>query len=385
MLINFEDSNSNNSYSDFDGSDREPHPKKKISSGLAFLLLIIGGTFLVQNTLAANISLNSGKSVEFGQGIAFTSACSGSDVITVTPFSNFTNSSGAGTHYLNSIKVSGIPSGCNGSDFNISVYDSTTSTALAIFNSNSKVAVVYNNAGTFEVGRGGSGSTVTSGSGTFTVTFGTPVALASNVARITIQSGSHVPTTCLDDGVCVVGLLGGGPGGGTIFYYNAAGFSAPGTTCSISCHYLEWNQTAGSVTNQDLGVDAFLRWSSDTSHYAGVTSTAIGAGFANTQKMLTNNGATGYMADTSGAAYGASRYGGTDGSIGQWFLPSFSELELMTNSSYRTAGGLTGNYYWSSSEDAGDQGRGIGVDWGGKTSISWNKGANFYVRYVRAF
>jgi len=359
--------------------------KKNLSSVLAFLLLIVGGTYFVQTTLAANISLNSSAAVEFGQGVAMTAACSASTVLTVTPTSTFVNVSGAGSHYLNSIKVSGIPSSCNGADFNISVYDSTTSNAIAMFNSNSKVAVVYSNAGTFEVGHGGSGSTVSSGSGTFTVTFGAPVALASSVARITIQSTSHVPATCIDDGVCVVGLIGGGPGGGTIFYYDAAGFSAPGTSCNLNCHYLEWNQTAGTVTNQNMGVDGFLRWSSDISHFAGVTATAIGTGYANTQKMLTNNGATGYTADTSGAAYGSSRYGGTDGSVGQWFLPSYSELLLMANSSYRTAGGLTGNYYWSSSEDGGNQSRGIGVDWGGKSSISWDKNANFYIRYVRAF
>jgi len=373
-------------HDDPDFSENEGnHGKKSFSSVLVFLLLIVGGTFLVQNTLAANISLNSSAPVEFGQGVAMTAACSGSSILTVTPTSAFVNVAGAGSHYLNSVKVSGIPSTCNGADFNISVYDSTTSNALSMFNTSSKTAVVYSNAGTFEVGHGGSGSTVSSGSGTFTVTFGAPVALASNVSRITIQSTTHIPANCIDDGVCVVGLLGGGPGGGTIFYYDAAGFSAPGTSCNLNCHYLEWNQTAGTVTNQNVGIDAFLRWSSDENRLAGVTSTAIGAGFANTQKMLTNNGATGYTADTSGAAYGASRYGGTDGSVGQWFLPSYDELLLMANSSYRTAGGLTGNYYWSSSEDGSNSGNAIGVNWGSKSSISWRRGADFFVRYVRAF
>ena len=44
-----------------DPNDLSLKPKsKKLSSVLALLLLIVGGTFLVQNTLAANISLNSG-------------------------------------------------------------------------------------------------------------------------------------------------------------------------------------------------------------------------------------------------------------------------------------------------------------------------------------
>ena len=82
-------------------------PKKgKLSSVLALLLLIVGGTFLVQNTLAANISLNSGGAVEFGQGVAMTAACSGANVLTVTPTSSFINVSGAGSHYFNSVRVS---------------------------------------------------------------------------------------------------------------------------------------------------------------------------------------------------------------------------------------------------------------------------------------
>ena len=123
--------------------------KKKLSSGLSLILFLIGGGFFLQTTLAANINLNSGGAVEFGQGIAMTAACSGANVLTVTPNSEFANVSGGGDHYLKNITVSGIPAGCNGVDFNISTYDSVTSTALSMFNSNKTVATIYNNAGTF--------------------------------------------------------------------------------------------------------------------------------------------------------------------------------------------------------------------------------------------
>ncbi|MTA02610.1 MAG: hypothetical protein F2578_04680, partial [Actinobacteria bacterium] len=57
-------------------------------------MLLVAGLFL-SNTFAANISLSSGAGVEFGQGVSITTACSGSQALTVTPYSSFVNSSGA--------------------------------------------------------------------------------------------------------------------------------------------------------------------------------------------------------------------------------------------------------------------------------------------------
>ena len=70
--------------------DDTNEPKSKSGSRrfapvLAFLLLIVGGSYLVQTTLAASISLNSGSEVEFGQGVTATAACSGDTPLTVTP------------------------------------------------------------------------------------------------------------------------------------------------------------------------------------------------------------------------------------------------------------------------------------------------------------
>ena len=41
-----------------------------ISSVLALVLLIAGGGFFIKSTLAANIALNSGGTVEFGQAVS---------------------------------------------------------------------------------------------------------------------------------------------------------------------------------------------------------------------------------------------------------------------------------------------------------------------------
>ena len=83
-------------------------------------------------------------------------------MLTVTPSSKYTNASGSGSFYLSSVSVTGIPTSCYGADFNISVYDSSAASPLAMFNTSSAVASVYDNAGTFAVGHGGSGYNNTS-------------------------------------------------------------------------------------------------------------------------------------------------------------------------------------------------------------------------------
>ena len=99
--------------------------RRKFSGVIAFLLLLVGGTYLIQTTLAANIALNSGSPLEFGQGITSTVACAGSTNLTVTPSATFTNASGGGSFYFSSVTVSNIPAGCSGVDFKISAYDSS--------------------------------------------------------------------------------------------------------------------------------------------------------------------------------------------------------------------------------------------------------------------
>lgn len=127
----------------------------------------------MQVTLAGNISLNTKSSTEFGQGFTATTACSGENPITVTPASSFSNASASsGVFYLSSVKVSDIPSTCQGDDFTINAYGNTSSTPLPLFNSISTNAVVFNNLGTYELGVGTlAGTSITSGTGTFTIIF----------------------------------------------------------------------------------------------------------------------------------------------------------------------------------------------------------------------
>jgi len=221
----------------FDDPEEDVAPRQKSPAILAsILLLLVGGIFL-KTTLAANITINSSGRVEFGQAMSVTAACSGSSVITMTPASSFTNSSGGGSFYFSSVSVSGIPSSCNGVDFLISAFDSSTSsTALPIFNSTASIASIWDNAGSFQGGHGFIGSTITSGAGSFTVSFTNPIALSSAVAKLTLQSVTHASGNCSTENICSVGDIG--PGGGVVFYVGAT-FAETGATCGANCHYLE--------------------------------------------------------------------------------------------------------------------------------------------------
>jgi hypothetical protein len=164
--------------------------RKNYGSLTSVVMLIVAGLFL-NNTFAANISLTNGGGVEFGQGISMTTACSGSQALTVTPFSSFINTSGAGSFYFSSIKVTNIPSTCNGVKFQFNAFTETGTASLALYNTSSVDAIVGNNAGTFQAMGDTAGISVTTLSSTsFSVTFTSPVALAANVSRLTIQSSS---------------------------------------------------------------------------------------------------------------------------------------------------------------------------------------------------
>ena len=337
---------------DFDESyePRERGPKRKYKGPLALSALAVVGALFLQNTLAANISIGTGSQIEFGQGVQVTAACSGSDVLTVTPNSSFTNASGAGAYYLNSVTVSGIPSSCQGVDFNLSFFDSSTSTALPTFATSKSVATIWNNAGTFQVGSGSAEATITSGSGTFTITFPSPVALASSVSRVTLQSVSHAAYSCAADQICNVGDISAS--GGTIFYKSISAFTETGTVCNTNCHYLEWAPSTWKGGAKDA--NTIKNFWQNGSTYVGsnvspgltsyVTKDGFGFGYANTNALIV-------AGDTSGAPTLARGYAGPLGNTtGQWFVPSKNEMLAARNSSVYSAGNFYAHIYQTSSQ-----------------------------------
>ena len=337
----------------YDDPVEEPLVKRqKLRALFGVLLLLAGGLFL-NTTLAANINIGTGGKVEFGQGIALTTACSGSTALTVTPNSSFVNASGSGAFYFSSVTVSGIPSSCNGVDFQISVYDSVTPTALPIFGETKTVASIWNNGGSYQGGKGWLGSNITGGSDTFTVTFTTPVALASTVERLTIQSTSHVAGNCITEAVCSLGDIG--PGGGMVFYAGAP-FTMTGATCNTSCRYLAWAPVSWASTqsqNASFSEPGTATQDARTTIMPGNallgTSLSFGSGLSNTRLFV--NAANSGNSATNGAK-AVQLYAGNDSSAGQWFLPSRDEAIALSQSPVLSRGGFNlGNNHWTSSED----------------------------------
>jgi hypothetical protein len=206
----------------------EPNPALvpvKKSKTRRNVLLAAGAASLLAlgSTLAANISLNAGETVEFGQGILAATACD--DQITITPYSTFINTVGGGSHKLTSIKISGIDSSagnCDGKIFEIRAYgtsgilnlvnyyqfDDSTDSVTVMEDSNWDFVDVTNRAGEFLWTSGGTdnddvyndedlndpGRDLTNTS--FTLNFvsraipiiRTPLALAGDVRTITVQT-----------------------------------------------------------------------------------------------------------------------------------------------------------------------------------------------------
>ena len=174
--------------------------KKKLVALLSFSLLT--GALFFQGVFAANINLNVGSQVEFGQGIVQTVACD-SDGMTLLPRAGFVNSSGSGSHVIQSIVVSQVDSSANGCHDKILTFKGfglTSSSSLDLVNSvNSIVVVVSSGLPNFSI-PATTGVTLTdiSSSG-FTISFdptASPI-LASELFRFTVESSGIAAGTTL--------------------------------------------------------------------------------------------------------------------------------------------------------------------------------------------
>jgi hypothetical protein len=94
MTLNLE------SFSD-DSQKKKSKTKYKAALGVGSVVSLFG----IGSTLAANISLNGGGNVEFGQGVATTAACD-EDGFTITPVTSYYNNVGA--FKVDQVQISGI-------------------------------------------------------------------------------------------------------------------------------------------------------------------------------------------------------------------------------------------------------------------------------------
>jgi hypothetical protein len=275
----------------FDANDPRPKGDKK-SLKIVMAIGAIAGVLVLRSTFAANISLNADTPVEFGQGVAQTTACD--DHITITPFSTFVNATGAGAHMFTSLKISGIDSSsdkCAGKTFVIKAYGDSGLLDLfnysEIYNSDPPQTLedhdynsieIFDNAGEFIWQSGGTdtdditndenvgdpGRDLTNTSFTLSLTSitttitRTPLALATDVKNITVETydrnllsnriltssqfGIYIPANVLDEGLATA--LGGPLPGG-----NYAGIECIEPDCF---GYTTFNEVINDLTERDL-------------------------------------------------------------------------------------------------------------------------------------
>jgi len=273
-------------------------------------------------TYAAKISINSNGQIEFGQGTTQTLACSQGTAVTVKPLRTFTNGSGAtANYYVSGVQVSNVPSSCNNNDFLVRGFKDTNA-PLALFNGTSTDAYVFASGVSYTKGQG-TGYTVTKlATGSFEIDFTIPVAVTSDLYKVTLESMVHTPTTCATGGACAVGDTG--PGGGVVVII-------PSTSGNSTGKYFE-------MLGTDTG--SSLPWC-NVKTVTGITAASIGSGASNTTAMV--------GACSSGA--GNTVHALTVNGFSDWFLPSDGELQaaLKAGSYLGLTTGST-NLYWSSTE-----------------------------------
>ena len=180
------------------GSNRSPKKRARIATiiGGAFLLAAVGSTF------AANITINTSNSLEYGQGLTQAVACE--STVSVTPINRFVNSAGGGAFYLETITVTDTEtvsnstglSRCIGKSIKISVFGNTgtaqqfgsvTSCTVPV-TAHSASGTGYTN-GITSTGLSCSGLQAAPVTGGFSIGItGSPSLLAGDVYKIAIES-----------------------------------------------------------------------------------------------------------------------------------------------------------------------------------------------------
>ena len=163
-------------------------PKRKKNSVFAALALVGMAGLYLQTTFAANISLNAGSAIEFGQGVTRTTACDNS--VTLTPLRSFVNASGAGSFLFSGVTISNLDTtaqGCAGKTLSMASYGDTGA-SLSTF------SVSIASDGSFTSSDGTLSNTGSQGSASnLTLTFTSPSVNTSAVYKITMQSGLSAP------------------------------------------------------------------------------------------------------------------------------------------------------------------------------------------------
>ena len=177
-------------------SPKKSAPKKsnfKAFAGLATLAAVA----VIGSTLAANISLGSGSTLEFGQGVQVTSACD--NAITLTPKAIFVNGTSP-SFMLSTIAFTGVDAAstttCQGKTLSLNAYGDTSNTPVQIATAGSSALTTATIGITSTTPTPAAGTVISnvSGGGTnalaFELGFTTPSATSGAIYKLTLQSSN---------------------------------------------------------------------------------------------------------------------------------------------------------------------------------------------------
>jgi len=184
---------------------RKSAPKKSNLKSLAGLATV-AAVAVLGSTLAANISLGSGSSLEFGQGVQVTAACD--NAITLSPKVKFVNDATSPQFYMSTISFSDVDTrtanstltsggtGCAGKTLTLNAYGDSSATPIAFASSSGQgvsAATIGINTGSITTAAGftisgvnNSGTALTS----FDLGITTPNATSGAIYKLTLQSGN---------------------------------------------------------------------------------------------------------------------------------------------------------------------------------------------------
>ena len=162
----------------------------KLRSFAPIAIVLLVTTIYLPSTVGGKITLNSNSAkIEFGQGVVNTQYCGLSASISVNLYSAFKNGS-PGEHYLDRVKVSGIPAACANKEFKIQLFDDSSPSPLAFYSSRTDLTfsntTAYKPCGDPDL----SFDTKTVSSATeFNFNIANPTLPSSSIAKFVVMSG----------------------------------------------------------------------------------------------------------------------------------------------------------------------------------------------------
>ena len=310
-------------YSDDPVSDPKIDWFYKLRSFAPIAIVMMVTTIYLPSTVGGKISLNSNAStIEFGQAVPQTVVCTENSSLTLTPYNYYLNSSGTGTNLFSSFKIEGIPPRCLGKDITLAAFDSTSSTPLTLFDSDTVPAIVakvyISPDNTFYPVNSPSFRVVKNSDTSFTAVFDNPVGFSTNVAKITLQTSEHSPAGIIwDSRLSSTGENFQDIAYGNGIFLTGAMANCSGRTSMYSTNGINWtngaNARISSLTfgnGRFVGGCEFLNIASTTNGLAWTSPTGSKTGWANFEGAVFGNGI--YIMGGSGSSNSTSIWRSTN-------------------------------------------------------------------------